>query len=521
MDAVALARADLPAWVGVSAPLVAVACCTVSAATSTALAVIVSWRRPAADAHWTERARCAAPPRTVAAAAMLTWTLGAPFLCDQWRTPLSLLPWPLVRLAAAVSAMAACALVVRALERRLRRVDLGPAAWLLGSSASMTALFPLGLVFLLPAVLPGRLDATALALLALASGVIVAAASGLSLRLLRLAGWAAPASARLAAAVARASARLGTPVPAVDELPLSVAYAASLPLSGRLVFSHRTVAALDDAQLEAVCLHELEHLREPRPVSLLRVALTAALVPLLAFQPIIASLGWFAYVLVVGGVIGGLATAQKVWRLMEVAADQTAHRHEGQPGATASALAALYEENLSPAVDQRADVHPHLFDRMVAAGVEPGFPRPEPPSRLAARVGMLFVLPGFLMVFWVPMTLRVLLHPWSEESRVVALGLAGGNAGDLVDLAADREARGDRDGARRLLDAARSLGAADESADARLGLAFGYARQGDCDRAQEIGTGGPPGRGTWREKHRAEALEAALVACRAPAPGGR
>jgi len=69
---------------------------------------------------------------------------------------------------------------------------------------------------------------------------------------------------------------------------------------------------------------------------------------------------------------------------MELRADQMAQSTATDTGAYASALARLYEDSLAPAVNAVARAtHPHLYDRMLAAGVTPNFPRPAAPKRMA------------------------------------------------------------------------------------------------------------------------------------------
>jgi hypothetical protein len=41
----------------------------------------------------------------------------------------------------------------------------------------------------------------------------------------------------------------------------------------------------------------------------------------------------------------------------------------------------LHESNLVPAVMPGKQTHPHLYDRLLAAGVQPDFPRPPAPDR--------------------------------------------------------------------------------------------------------------------------------------------
>jgi len=70
-------------------------------------------------------------------------------------------------------------------------------------------------------------------------------------------------------------------------------------------------------------------------------------------------------------------------------------RERGRPGVYARALARLYEANFAPAVMPRKHSHPHLYDRLVSAGVQPDYPRPEPPtpySIMALSFGFSWVL---------------------------------------------------------------------------------------------------------------------------------
>lgn len=65
---------------------------------------------------------------------------------------------------------------------------------------------------------------------------------------------------------------------------------------------------------------------------------------------------------------------------MEERSDELGHAHEGETAGTyARALEKLYEANLMPVVGPAKEVHPHLYDRMIAAGVTPDYPRPTPP----------------------------------------------------------------------------------------------------------------------------------------------
>lgn len=95
---------------------------------------------------------------------------------------------------------------------------------------------------------------------------------------------------------------------------------------------------------------------------------------------------------------------------MEKRADQFAIESEFiNPEVYARALERLYQTNQMPAVMPRRSnkIHPDLYDRMLAAGVTPDFPKPQPPSRLSWTSYMalagLFALPvlvAFIKVFW-------------------------------------------------------------------------------------------------------------------------
>jgi hypothetical protein len=87
-------------------------------------------------------------------------------------------------------------------------------------------------------------------------------------------------------------------------------------------------------------------------------------------------------------------------RRMEVRADVFGSRVYEDKGIYARALAKLYQANEMPAVMPRKRMaHPHLYDRMLVAGVTPDFPRPDRPARWGTWLGVLLVLlnmAGFL-----------------------------------------------------------------------------------------------------------------------------
>jgi hypothetical protein len=97
-----------------------------------------------------------------------------------------------------------------------------------------------------------------------------------------------------------------------------------------------------------------------------------------------------------------LVFALRIARRMEVRADAVARDNQSDGGTYARALERLYEANQTPAVMLgNRQAHPHLYDRMLVAGVTPTYERPKPPQRIAwttlllsvtlgLQVGMLF-----------------------------------------------------------------------------------------------------------------------------------
>ena len=76
---------------------------------------------------------------------------------------------------------------------------------------------------------------------------------------------------------------------------------------------------------------------------------------------------------------------------------------ESDESVYAPALEKLYRENQLPAVNiNDRQTHPHLYDRMLAAGISPDYPRPRRPKKMTtvgiAYVSGLGILLGILIV---------------------------------------------------------------------------------------------------------------------------
>ncbi|RIL05696.1 MAG: hypothetical protein DCC71_09355 [Proteobacteria bacterium] len=482
LDAVS---ALLPVWARVpGVPFVPVAFAIGAFVTAAASRAALPRVRGLAQAHWTERARASHPARWVGGAASLSVAMSIATLAALRAGPLAPVPaWGLA-LAAGLAAYAGGMLVVARLERRVGLAHGSPFVFALQRLAMLAVLFPQIAVLVALLVSVGApFDARDLvagcggialyALLSITGGLPLAAACG-ALR---------PASPRLAAAVARAAARTGVAPRAVCEIALPIANAFALPLAGALVFTRRCVDALGDAELEAIACHELGHLGEPRRVQVVRVLGSLALLPLGFSTALIGVLGvplglGCAYVAMLAIAI----PAGRTSRRMEERADRVAHAHAEDPIAYARALERLHECGLVPAVGwTNGGTHPHLYDRMTAAGSAPDYPRPAPPSRLRALAGALAGIAA-LAASALPLSDPAGAPFGTREQRaLLAVALFGGSQRDFFELALPRADLRPAE-AVSLLEAALALEPDDHSARALLARAL--VARGRCDAAR-------------------------------------
>lgn len=214
--------------------------------------------------------------------------------------------------------------------------------------------------------------------------VMLASYFGLGLLLLRWFGVLQPASETLKKLVAEVSEKMRVPVRATWILSTYIGNAVAFPHTRQLIFTDKLLATLSDEETKAICAHELGHLSEPRKVLVARALAWFAFYPLIFARPL-RSLGdpnnafWLPILVCVCLWLTGII----VGRRMEKRADKMAVETQADAAVYAQALARLYEVGQMPAVMPRrsAKIHPDLYDRMIAAGVTPDFPKPLPPSR--------------------------------------------------------------------------------------------------------------------------------------------
>ncbi len=255
-------------------------------------------------------------------------------------------------------------------------------------------------------------DASSVSAMAIAAGLVLLLNFGGYLWLLRLIRILQPASDRLLRIAARAES--GTePHAEYFLLRWNWANALAFPLKRKIAFTDCAMAELTDEELEVICVHELEHLREPALVRYARLLTSFVWLPVFAGRPIIGSIGlggWFcslvaAYVVAI--------FIRRMARAMEVRADAAGHKHQANEGLYAQALEKLYAVNLMPAVLRQNNlVHPHLYDRLLASGITPDYPRPNPPPRWPLFLG----LAGTLAVAGMFLFLCSLVRLWLLDS---------------------------------------------------------------------------------------------------------
>lgn len=412
----------------------------VYAAVATSLTVFVAGltqKKVEPDAHWTERARQLWPSRL--AGAMAGWLPASLFAVNAWvlAGPLSWLPPPGLSIVTLVATGSVAILQSWPQQRRVRGGFLTLHYYLAGK---------LTVVLLLYAPLPGllvmalTLPANGLALwisLGLHLSVVAFLCLGGNLTIARMLGLIEPAEARLAELTREAGVDHGV-VPRTFVAKTPMANAVAFPLRQAIVFTDRAVCVLDEDELVSVAHHELSHLAEPRLVSLARFLPVGAFALIAAWRPIyyhgglaglaVAAIAMFAMVLFV----------TRLAHKMEKVADSDAREHhDGQ--VYARALEKIYQENRVPAVlPGKRKVHPDLYDRLLAAGVTPGYERPSlPPKSIAVPVTLVVTV----ILALVPTGARLYLgsRSWSHEGAAEwAILVTGGSTRQFGALADHR-----------------------------------------------------------------------------------
>lgn len=491
MDSLSAARALLPSWL----PYVSLLALPLGFAAGWLVSLVLTpfaYRRVLAsrDAHWTERARLAWPARKWTSLAVITVPAVLGALVANLGGPLSLSGRAATGLLGGAAALVGFALGMWPAARRLHGPSLGgPGRFLASSVALLLVRAPhLVVAAAVAAFMPPRFSghgAPAAALLALGTVLVFAAAFGGGLAAGRLLGLFRDADERLLRAAASAAFRAGVAPPVAVVMTCHVPVAFAIPLRRILVFSDSALALFDDAELESVAAHETGHLTESRSVTFQRVS-GLFFFTLLMAGPSLAGEGgrtaFFAVLFSLLALVAVGAFSHRTSRRMEARADAQAAAH-AEGGVYASALEKMHEAALAPAVlGSRNATHPDLWDRMIAAGAPPAWPKPAPPA--GGRVGRFALVFLCALVFVAAEAGRQkAVAAVSRRSPLAAALLTGGEPWPLSELARARAAGGRREDAVALYRAAFAL-------DGRPGhlanAAFAESRSGRCLEARAL-----------------------------------
>jgi Zn-dependent protease with chaperone function len=338
---------------------------------------LIPWRRSVGH-HWTERARLLYP--AVASARLNNWLIPASvgLLTADWPHKINVIG---IMIPAFLGTMLAGFFLNREVRSSVRFK-----LWLRLVVAGLVLFFVNWLVLILAIVyMPENFGPVTWAAAIGIFIVLLAFHFGLGLRLLRWFGVLQPATESLKVLVAEVSGKMRVPVRATWILSTYVGNAAAFPQTGQLIFTDKLLETLSDEETKTVCAHELGHLSESRGVILVRALASFAFYPLIFTLPLSSLAGSafnsFCFLFTVSIIL--LALGIRVSRRMEKRADKIAAETQTDTAVYARALERLYATNLTPAVMPRrtTKVHPNLYDRMMAAGVTPDFPKPLPPRR--------------------------------------------------------------------------------------------------------------------------------------------
>jgi Zn-dependent protease with chaperone function len=354
---------------------------------------LISWRR-AVNAHWTERARLLWPVRFTAGINLILIPLILENVHQFWFPETA--NWSLPDV---IASFLGATLGRYPLDREIFP-HLKFEKWREQVIAGWGLRFGI-LAGFLPAVALMPVDA-GWGILAVAGGYLAfhfAVMWGLFLVVLRLVKVLKPAGPRLQGIVDETSARMNVKVRKTWQLGGLQANAFAFPTTHELLFTNRLLEICGDAEVAAICSHELGHLQEPPRILAARLITTLAVFPVIFVNPLSQHFGTAGLLVMIAGMLVIAIFARKLSLGLEKRADKIAVADQAAEGLYAAALQKLYRENQAPAVNAaKRHTHPHLFDRMVAAGVTPDFPRPNRPKKLTwvayGYIGLLVIFLG-------------------------------------------------------------------------------------------------------------------------------
>ena len=286
-------------------------------------------------------------------------------------------------IAAAIAASLGAVLGAYPMDKALYP-QLGFTKWLLRASAAWISLaLPYSALVAALIFMPQEFGAGTVLVAGLYLLLHLVIQFGLLLHVLRWMRLLMPANERLLRIVADQSVRATTRVRATWILESEAAQAYAITTTGELLYTTGLMESCDDEELSVITAHELAHLSESRWIVAARLLTSLTLMPLIFISPLLHHFGAAGLLATAGMTFLVLLAAPRLSQKLEKRADRMATAQQLNEGAYARALLKLYQRNQMPAVNPRGQhTHPSLYDRLIAAGVTPDFPRPEPPAKV-------------------------------------------------------------------------------------------------------------------------------------------
>ncbi|MGE3668478.1 MAG: M48 family metalloprotease [Polyangiaceae bacterium] len=316
-------------------------------------------------------------------------------------------------------------------------------------------------------------------------GCVLSMSLGWTLRVGRLLGVVLDAPARVVAMVDQLAAPLGISVNRVYVVRTRAANAAALVIAGVVIFTEGLIENFSETEIRAITAHEIGHLSEPASTKALRVGVGLGFAPLVLLKPIGLELGTLGvlFTCFVALLVPALFLRQS--RKLESRADR--HAAAGDDSQVfARALEKLAQVNGMPVVTRGRGTHPNIYDRLLALGYEPDYPKPEPVRtfRGSLHLGIFFMV---VFGYWGAVLAPAIPERYLEDPLDKAswrLSTKSGEAQSLVHAAEvlTRERRFDLGD----LFYAAALKASDKPRDVEIRRVEAYARVGRCADAERL-----------------------------------
>jgi Zn-dependent protease with chaperone function len=354
---------------------------------------LIPWRRKR-DSHWTEQARLLFPVRRAASAS--TWSVPAIIVLLTLVLSQDSSLWIYSGLGAAIGASVGNFPLDHEIFPWIPQKTLWRWTAINGVSRLVNWIVFIGVILWMPDRFGWRAieiggGIVVLWLLWTSEGVVWA---------WRQLGILKAAPERLLRIVTEASVRMRIPFREILVLDAPLAQAYAIPVTGRLLFTERMMEVTADDELGAICAHELAHLGEPWTARYSRYIRVLPRLPWIFIKPLAYGLNPGGALIVTGltSIITGLIF-KRISRKLELRADDMAKANESDTGVYARALIRMYESNLIPAVHGKL-THPSLYDRVLAAGITPDFPRPKCAKNMAWHGTLFTVTAGALFGYF-------------------------------------------------------------------------------------------------------------------------